>query len=132
MNRNRQIVAIVDNDESVRESLPPLLIEMGYAVFAYSSASAFLASTRISQVSCLLLDIAMPEMSGIELQQTLRQRGFEIPIIYITAQCDEAIRLQLLREGAVACLFKPFNEAALLSALSVALRAHQTFSRPET
>ena len=118
----RSLVSVVDDDESVRESLPDLLRQFGFAVQAFSSAEAFLASNAVSETSCLLLDIAMPNMSGPELQQELIRRQQEIPIVFITANGDKTIRPRLLAQGAVACLFKPFSEAALLDALNAALR----------
>jgi FixJ family two-component response regulator len=118
----RSLVSVVDDDESVRESLPDLLRQFGYAVEAFSSAEAFLASDAVGETSCLLLDIAMPNMSGPELQQELIRRQQEIPIVFITANGDETIRPRLLAQGAVECLFKPFSETALLDALHVALR----------
>ena len=118
----RSLVSVVDDDESVRESLPDLLRELGFSVQAFSSAEAFLASNAVSETSCLLLDIAMPDMSGPELQRELIRRQQEIPIVFITANGDKTIRPRLLAQGAVACLFKPFSEAALLDALDAALR----------
>ena len=118
----RSLVSVVDDDESVRESLPDLLRQCGFAVQAFSSAEAFLASNFVSETSCLLLDIAMPNMSGPELQQELRRRQQEIPIVFITANGDKTVRPRLLAQGAVECLFKPFSEAALLDALDAALR----------
>ena len=118
----RSLVSVVDDDESVRESLPDLLRQVGFAVQAFSSAEAFLASNAVSETSCLLLDIAMPNMSGPELQQELIRRQQEIPIVFITANGDKTIRPRLLAQGAVECLFKPFSEAALLDALDAALR----------
>jgi FixJ family two-component response regulator len=116
------LVSIVDDDESVRESLPDLLRQCGFAVEAFSSAEAFLASEVIRDTNCLLLDIAMPGMSGPDLQQELAHRQQTIPIIFITASGDRTIRPRLLAQGAVECLFKPFSEAALLDALDTALR----------
>ena len=116
------LVAVVDDDESVRESLPDLLRELGYAVRAFSSAEAFLASDCVGQARCLILDVAMPGMSGPDLQRELRRSRREIPIVFITAHQDETVRPRLLREGAVECLFKPFSETALLAALHTALR----------
>ena len=118
----RSLVSVVDDDESVRESLPDLLRELGFAVQAFSSAEAFLASNAVSETSCLLLDVAMPGMSGPELQQELIGRQQEIPIVFITANGDKTVRPRLLAQGAVECLFKPFSEAALLDALNAALR----------
>jgi FixJ family two-component response regulator len=116
------LVTIVDDDESVRESLPDLLREFGFAAEAFSSAKAFLASDVVSETSCLLLDVAMPGMSGPELQQELIRRRRDIPIVFITAGGDESVRPRLIAEGAVECLFKPFSETALLEALNAALR----------
>ena len=118
----RSLVSVVDDDESVRESLPDLLRQCGFAAEAFSSAEAFLASEALSDTRCLILDIAMPGMSGPDLQQELRRRRQEIPIVFITARTDETIRPHLLAQGAVECLFKPFSEAALLDALNAALR----------
>lgn len=117
------LVSIVDDDESVRESLPDLLREFGFAARAFSSAEEFLASDCIEQTRCLLLDITMPGMSGPDLQQELKRRRQEIPIVFITAQRDETVRSRLIEQGAVECLFKPFSETALLDALNTALRA---------
>jgi FixJ family two-component response regulator len=116
------LVAVVDDDESVRESLPDLLREFGYAVRAFSSAEGFLASDCVGQTRCLILDVAMPGMSGPDLQRELRRRRQEIPIVFITAHQDETVRPRLLQQGAVECLFKPFSETALLTALHTALR----------
>ena len=118
-----QLVSVVDDDESVRESLPDLLREFGFTAQAFSSAEEFLASDYIGQTQCLILDIAMPGMSGPDLQRELRLRGQHIPIVFITAQRDESMRSRLLAEGAVELLFKPFSETALLDALNAALRA---------
>jgi FixJ family two-component response regulator len=116
------LVSVVDDDESVRESLPDLLRQFGFAAEAFSSAEAFLASDVVSETSCLLLDVAMPGMSGPDLQQELRRRQRDIPIVFITAQGDETVRPRLLAQGAVECLFKPFSDTALLDALNAALR----------
>jgi FixJ family two-component response regulator len=118
----RSLVSIVDDDESVRESLPDLVRQFGFAARAFPSAEAFLASEVVSQTNCLILDIAMPGMSGPDLQRELATRRHTIPIVFITASGDRAIRLRLLAQGAVECLFKPFSETALLDALNAALR----------
>jgi len=115
------LVAVVDDDESVRESLPDLLREFGYAVQAFSSAEEFLALASIAETRCLVLDIGMPGMSGPDLQRELELRGREIPIVYVTAMQDEAVRPRLLKKGAVECLFKPFSDTALRQALNSAL-----------
>ena len=120
----RDLVAVIDDDESVRESLPDLLREFGYAVRAFSSAEEFLEEGHVDQAKCLILDIALPDMSGPDLHLELRRRGWEIPIIYITGQTDESIGPRMLERGAVECLRKPFSEKALLEALRAALGAH--------
>jgi FixJ family two-component response regulator len=116
------LVTVVDDDESVRESLPDLLREFGFAAEAFSSAEAFLASELVAQTRCLVLDVAMPGMSGPELQRELVRRRQKVPIVFITAQRDETIRADLIASGAVECLFKPFSEAALSEALDAAFR----------
>jgi len=115
------LVSVVDDDESVRESLPDLLKELGFAANAFASAQEFLTSGDIVKTRCLLLDIAMPGMTGPELQQELTLRGYAIPIIFITARADQAVRQRLLEQGAVECLFKPFSEQQLRAALDAAL-----------
>ena len=120
----RSLVSVVDDDESVRESLPDLLREFGFAVQAFSSAEEFLASDYVGETRCLILDIAMPGMSGPELQRELTRRRQEIPIVFITAHGDETTRPRMLQQGAVACLFKPFSETALLGALDAVFRVN--------
>jgi FixJ family two-component response regulator len=115
------LVSVVDDDESVRESLPDLLREFGYAACAFSSAEEFLVSGLVDQTKCLVLDIAMPGMTGPELQRELNRRGQRIPIVFITAHRDDSVRPRMLGGGAVACLFKPFSDTALLEALKAAL-----------
>jgi FixJ family two-component response regulator len=122
MTDKRSLVSIVDDDESVRESLPDLLRLSGFAAEAFSSAEAFLASDVVSETSCLLLDIAMPGMSGPDLQQELIRRCQKIPIVFITGLADGSVHPRLLARGAVECLIKPFSEAALLDAVRAAVR----------
>ena len=111
------LVCVVDDDESVRESLPDLLNEFGYSVRTFSSAVEFLASDALEQASCLVLDISMPVMTGIELQAELKRQNKRIPIIFITASRDEAVQARVIEQGAAACLTKPFSDTALLGAL---------------
>ena len=115
------LVSVVDDDESVRESLPDLLREFGFEAKAFASAEEFLASGYVEQTRCLILDIAMPGMSGQDLQEELTRRRQKIPIVFITATGDETVRPLVLERGAVECLFKPFSEKALLGALNAAL-----------
>jgi len=120
--RRRFLVAVVDDDESVRESLPDLLREFGFAAGAFASAEEFLVSGDLGNTACLILDIAMPGMSGLDLQRELKRRRSKIPILFITGHGDETVRPRVIEEGAVECLFKPFSETALLTALKSALR----------
>jgi CheY-like chemotaxis protein len=118
----RLLVAVVDDDESVRESLPDLLGEIGLSAQAFASAQEFLASDCIPDTRCLLLDIVMPDMSGPELQHELIRRGHAIPTIFITARSRDSIPPDLFQHGAVDCLFKPFSGPALRAALNAALQ----------
>ena len=118
----RSLVSVVDDDVSVRESLPDLLREFGFAARAFSSAEEFLSSDSFGQTRCLILDIAMPGMSGPDLQRELKRRRQEIPIVFITAHHDETIRPRVLEQGAFECLFKPFSDTALLNSVRAALR----------
>jgi FixJ family two-component response regulator len=118
----RSLVSIVDDDQSIRESLPSLLRAFGFAAKAFSSAEDFLASDCLGATGCLILDIAMPGMSGPDLQIELKLRRHDIPIVFITAQDDETIRPRLLEQGAVECLMKPFSDVQLLGALNMALK----------
>ena len=117
----RLLVSVVDDDESVRESLPDLLREFGFDAQAFASAEEFLESDYVGETRCLILDIAMPGMSGPDLQRTLTLRRQTIPIVFITARADESVRSRVIEEGAVACLIKPFSDTALLDALNTAI-----------
>src|SRR6188474_2684056 len=99
MTTTRSLVSVVDDDESVRESLPDLLREFGFAAQAFASAEEFLASDRIGDTRCLILDIAMPGMSGPDLHRELLRRQQRIPTVFITAHGSEATRPQLIAQG---------------------------------
>ena len=116
------LVSIVDDDESVRESLPDLLKEFGFAVQSFASAEEFLASGCVDETRCLVLDIAMPGMSGPELQRELTRRNRPIPIVFITANEDSSECARVMDAGAVSCLIKPFSETALLRAVTKAIQ----------
>jgi FixJ family two-component response regulator len=118
---DRLLVSVVDDDESVRESLPDLLKQFGFAARAFSSAEQFFASDCVDETRCLLLDVAMPGMTGPDLQQELIRRRQAIPIIFITADRDMIVRQRLIEQGAVECLFKPFSDTILLEAVNSAL-----------
>ena len=122
MTAERSLVSVIDDDESVRESLPDLLRQFGFAARAFSSAEAFLESQSVGSTRCLVLDVAMPGMSGLDLQHELARRQWDIPIVFITATGDPTILPRVLALGAVACLSKPFTDTALLDALNTALR----------
>ena len=119
------LVSVVDDDESVRESLPDLLRAFGVATRTFASAQQFLESGVIGDTECLILDVAMPGMSGPELRRELLRRGYPIPTIFMTARRDESARSELLSQGAVACLFKPFTDRALSAALQAALHVNR-------
>ena len=118
----RELVAVVDDSESVRESLPDLLRQSGFDVEAFGSAEEFLESEALGRTNCLILDVGLPGMSGPDLQLELGRRGHKVPIVFITAQGEASLRPRLIARGAAACLFKPFSDTALLDALKVALR----------
>jgi FixJ family two-component response regulator len=118
------LVSLVDDDRSVRESLPDLLKQFGFTARAFSSAEEFLASDCVDHTRCLILDVAMPGMTGPDLQRELMRRRQAIPTIFITADRDPMVRQRLIEQGAVECLFKPFSDTALLEALNAALRVN--------
>ena len=118
----RPLLSVVDDDESVRESLPDLLREFGFDAQAFSSAREFLFSDYLDATRCLILDVAMPDMTGLDLQQELKRRRQEIPIIFITGQKDEGTQKQAFEQGAVQFLYKPFSDTAVLDAINAALR----------
>lgn len=115
---------VVDDDESMRESVPDLLREFGFAARAFASAEEFLASDCLDEIGFLILDIAMPGMNGPELHQELKRRGHEMPVIFITGQRDESVRVRVLKQGAAGFLLKPFSDEALLAAIRAALQVN--------
>ena len=119
---SQTLVCVVDDDESVRESLSGLLEAEGYGVEAYASAEAFLASADLARVDCLILDVRMPGLSGPELQRELAVRRPGTSIVFITAHADDQVCTQLRATGAVDCLQKPFTSEAVLAAVEAALR----------
>ena len=115
------VISIVDDDESVRDALDSLLKSVGYRTEVFASGQAFLHSGHHEDSRCLILDVRMPGLSGLELQRQLVSSGFSIPIIFITAHGDDAARAQAFGAGAVAFLRKPFTEEALLKAVQAAV-----------
>lgn len=122
MSEARDLVSVVDDDESVRESLPDLLRALGFSAKAFASAEDFLASCSLGATRCLVLDVAMPGMSGLDLQDELLRRRHLIPIVFITAGGDASVEPRAMAGGAVACLFKPFSSSALFDAVTVAVQ----------
>jgi len=118
---NTKLVAIVDDDDSMRSALQGLLKSVGLPAQAFASGEEFLRSGQHRQIACLIADIRMPGMSGLELQAQLNAEHCRIPIIFITAHGDEKMRMQALRAGAVEFMAKPFNDEALLESVRAAL-----------
>ena len=118
----RAVVFVVDDDESVRGSLKRLIRSLGLAVEAFASAEDFLSSPDAAAADCLILDVRMPGLSGLDLQQRLAQAGSRIPIIFISAHDDHEARSRAMKAGAIAFLQKPFDEEDLLEAICTALR----------
>jgi FixJ family two-component response regulator len=115
------LIAIVDDDESVQSALQDLVEADGFSARTFGSAEEFLESRLQRKVACLITDIRMPGMSGLELQAKLKADGYRIPTIFITAHGDAKVRIQAMREGAVEFLMKPFDDQVLLSRLHAAL-----------
>jgi FixJ family two-component response regulator len=116
------LISVVDDDESVRESLRGLLRSVTFGVEVFASAEEFLSSDRMRETDCLILDVRMPGMSGLELHRRLVSSHPYLPVIFITAHGDEELRSRVLRSGAVDYLLKPFSDDALLNAVQTALR----------
>jgi FixJ family two-component response regulator len=129
---SHQLVSIVDDDESVRESLPDLITEFGFAARAFSSAKEFLSSSYVDETCCLILDVSMPCMSGPELHQELKRRGQSIPIIFITGQKDDIICARAVKQGAAGFLLKPFGDLDLLDAIKTALALDIPHTEPHS
>ena len=120
---SRRLIVIVDDDELVRESLNGLMRAAGFPALTFASAEEFLNSGKKEQTACLIADIRMPGMSGLDLQSSLNRDKLRIPIIFITAQGDEKMRMQALRAGAVEFLAKPFDDDVLLDSVRAALNS---------
>lgn len=125
------LISVVDDDYSVRKSLYGLIRSVGFAVEVFASAEEFLNSDHLHGTRCLILDVRMPEMNGLELQRRLMASHPETPVIFITAHGDQAARSQALKGGAVEYLLKPFSEEALLNAIHMALSIEVTRNERE-
>ncbi len=117
------LIAVVDDDEAIREAVQSLLRSVGLRAEAFASAQDFLQSGRLQDTACLIVDVRMPRMSGLELQQQLTTAHCPIPIIFVTAHGDEETRARAMRGGAVDLLDKPFSDEALLRAVQAALQS---------
>jgi FixJ family two-component response regulator len=125
MTNNQFVVMIVDDDESIRRAARRLIKSYGFPVETFASAEDFLSSGRLHETACLVLDVQMPGLNGLELQSRLITDGHQVPIIFITAFNDENARAQALKAGALGYLVKPFEEADLLTAINIALRRQE-------
>jgi FixJ family two-component response regulator len=122
MREENPLLAVIDDDESVREALVDLLRSLRYESIAFASADAFLRSASLSSCKCLLLDVAMPGMSGPELQRYLRSQQIATPIVFMTAMENDMLRARLLQDGAIDCLYKPICDHDLLVSLKKAIK----------
>jgi FixJ family two-component response regulator len=123
VNNTRQLVAVVDDDRSIQSALKDLLDSVGLLSESFGSAEEFLASDQLNQTACLVLDIRMQGMSGLDLQALLKTQGRHIPIIFITARGDTQTKTRAMKAGALEFLSKPFNDDVLLERVRAALRA---------
>jgi FixJ family two-component response regulator len=121
----RSLIAVVDDDEAIREATESLIRSVGFKAAVYASAEEFLRSGHLQVTACLIVDVRMPGMSGLDLQRQLATANYSIPIIFITAHGDADTRTRALRAGAVAFLDKPFSDEVLLGAVQAALQSSQ-------
>jgi FixJ family two-component response regulator len=119
---NPPVISVVDDDASVRVATDNLLRSLGYIVHKFASADEFLRSPHFNDTSCVIADVQMPAMSGVELQALLLARGYRVPFIFITAFPEETIRERAMRAGAICFLTKPFDRVTLIKCLDTALR----------
>ena len=116
------VIAIVDDDDALRSSLDDLIRSIGFQTQGFPSAEAFLSSNQARDAACLILDVRMPGMSGLDLQRQIVAANWQIPIIFVTSHADDDARVRALDAGAVAFLYKPFHEEELLNAIDAALK----------
>jgi FixJ family two-component response regulator len=117
------LIGVVDDDESIRDALSSLLRSAGYKCALFPSAEAFIESGSLRETDCMLLDIQMPGLNGLELQLKLREMKSSIPVIFVTGHADHRLRAKALAQGATAFFDKPFSDEALLGAINSALRS---------
>jgi FixJ family two-component response regulator len=119
------VITVIDDDASVRTAVDSLLRARGYTVYPFASAAEFLRSPQLDETRCVIADVQMPAMSGIELQSLLRKQGRSVPFIFITAFPEEAVRVQALSDGAICFLAKPFDGTTLIRCIEASLRIHR-------
>jgi FixJ family two-component response regulator len=124
------VISIVDDDSSMRDATSALVRSLGFTVATFASAEDFLESSRVDDTACLITDVQMPGLSGVELQSRLIAQGRNMPIIGVTAFPEESVRSQMLEAGAVGFLSKPFNDECLINCLATALKSHNTPRSP--
>jgi len=124
------VISIVDDDQSMRDAMSALVRSLGFAVATFASAEDFLESARVDDTSCLITDVQMPGLSGVELQSHLNAQGRHMPIIGVTAHPEKSIRTRMLEAGAVGFLSKPFNDECLINCLATALKSRDTQHQP--
>jgi FixJ family two-component response regulator len=122
------MIAIVDDDRSVREAAKTLVGSLGYATAAFASAEEFLESGRLRETACLITDVQMPGMSGVDLHDHLTANGHSTPVIFVTAYPEESVRVRALDAGAFGFLSKPFTEESLIECLNLALEHYRSRS----
>jgi FixJ family two-component response regulator len=122
-------ISVIDDDESIRTAVYNLLRSLGYVVDVFSSAEAFLQSPQLHHTWCVIADVRMPGMSGIELQSRLRNAGNQVPFVFVTAASEEGIRARALEDGAICFLTKPFDEDILIGCLGTAVERHHAGTR---
>jgi FixJ family two-component response regulator len=117
------VISVIDDDASVRIATNNLLMSRGYVVHTFASAEEFLSSNRLEETSCVIADVQMTAMSGLDLLASLRARGHQAPFIFITAFPDEGVRVRAMKAGAVCFLAKPFAAPILIRCLDAALQS---------
>jgi FixJ family two-component response regulator len=120
------VISIIDDDASIPAGLNNLVRSLGYIVSTFASAAAFLQSAQLHKTCCVIADVRMPGISGVELQSHLRSQGYKVPFIFITAVPDEITRKQALNDGAMCFLTKPFDEETLIKCLNTAVDQHHS------
>ena len=119
------VISVIDDDASVRTAIDFLIRSLGYTAHAFSSAEAFLQSSQLTNTWCVIADVRMPAMSGVELQSHLRAQGSGVPFVFITVVPDESVRARALKDGAICFLTKPFDENFLIDCLNTAIDLHR-------